>query len=200
MTANPDGPWTTQQSRNLLLDLGECGRPPLVSVPHFGYWTIGRGAPDNASSSAPAHASAALREPSARLAAVRSRSRASCARLSSGAVSGTVTYQITGSSPVMAHRSSARPVRHRSGSHSGSPDTGSCPARTLVSSRSHDDPASNARLRPGFHQPATMPRGSSESWIRCSTPGSRTAAGCPKSSTSAAGRKITPGSRRSARR
>ena len=44
----------------------------------------------------------------------------------------------------------------------------------------------------------TMPRGPSESWIRCSTPRSMTAAGCPKSSTSAARRKITPGSRRSA--
>ena len=47
------------------------------------------------------------------------------------AVSGTVTYPITGSLPVMAQRSSARPVWHRSGSH----------------------PASNARLRPAFHQP-----------------------------------------------
>ena len=45
---------------------------------------------------------------------------------------------------------------------------------------------------------ATMPRGSSESWIRCSIPSSRTAAGCPKSSTSAARREITPASRRSA--
>jgi len=43
----------------------------------------------------------------------------------------------------------------------------------------------------------TMPRGSSESWIRC-TPSRMTAAGCPKSSASAARRKITPGSRRSA--
>jgi hypothetical protein len=118
-----------------------------------GHRTTGRGAPDSAGSSAPARASAALGEPSARLAAVRSRSRASWAWLSSGAVSDTVTYPITGSLPVMAQRSSARPVWHRSGSHSGSPDTGSCPARTLVSSRSHDDPASNARLRPAFHQP-----------------------------------------------
>ena len=78
---------------------------------------------------------------------------ASWAWLSSGAVSGTVTYPITGSLPVMAQRSSARRVWHRSGSYSGSPDTGSCPARTLVSSRSHDDPASNARFRPAFHQP-----------------------------------------------
>jgi hypothetical protein len=84
---------------------------------------------------------------------VRSRIRASWARLSSGAVSGTVTYPITGSLPMMAQRSSARRLWHRSGSHSGSPDTGSCPARTLVSSRSHDDPASNARLRPALHQP-----------------------------------------------
>jgi hypothetical protein len=51
----------------------------------------------------------------------------------------------------MAQRSSPprlAPLR----SHSGSPDTGSCPARTLVSSRSHDDPASNARLGPALHQ------------------------------------------------
>ena len=47
------------------------------------------------------------------------------------AVSGTVTYPITGSLPVMAQRSSARPVWHRSGLY----------------------PASNARLRPAFHQP-----------------------------------------------
>ena len=40
---------------------------------------------------------------------------------------------------------------------------------------------------------ATMPRGSSESWIRCSTPSSRTATGCPKSSISAARRKNHPG-------
>jgi len=93
----------------------QCGRPPLVSVPHFGHWTIGRGAPDSASSSAPAHVSAALGEPSAQLAAVRSRSRASWAWLSSGAVSGTVTYPITGSLPVMAQRSSASPVWRRSG-------------------------------------------------------------------------------------
>lgn len=84
---------------------------------------------------------------------MRYRIWASLAWLSRGAVSGTVTYPITGSLPVMAQRSSARRVWHRSGSYSGSPDTGSCPARTLVSSRSHDDPASNARLRPALHQP-----------------------------------------------
>ena len=66
--------------------------------------TTGRGAADSAGSSAAAYA-----EPSAGLAAVRSRSRASWVWLSSGAVSGTVTYPITGSLPVMAQRSSARP-------------------------------------------------------------------------------------------
>jgi hypothetical protein len=116
----------------------QSARPALVLAP---------------ASSAPAHVSAALGEPSARLAAVRSRSRARWAWLSSGTVSGTVTYPITGSLPVMAQRSSSRSVWHRSGSHSCSPDTGSCPARTLVSSSSHDDPASNARLGPALHQP-----------------------------------------------
>ena len=46
-----------------------------------------------------------------------------------------------------------------------------------------------AAVQPGA---VHSPRGSWESWIRCSTPGSRTAAGCPKSSTCAARRKITP--------
>ena len=154
--------------------------------------------PGQASSSAPAHASAALGEPGARPAAVRSRSRASWAWLSSGAVSGTVTYPITGSLPVMAQRSSARRVWHRSGSYSGSPDTGSCrPGRWSAAGHMmtpHRTPGSGPRSISW----ATVPRGSSESWIRCSTPGSRTAAGCPTSSTSAARHKITPGSRRSA--
>ena len=111
---------------------------------------------------------------------------ASWAWLSSGAVSGTVTYPITGSLPVMAQRSSpprlaplrvtqwlppipapARPGRWSAAGHTMTP------RRT---------PGSG----PGSISRAMMPRGSSESWIRCSTPSSRTAAGCPKSSASAA--------------
>jgi hypothetical protein len=44
----------------------------------------------------------------------------------------------------------------------------------------------------------TMPRGSSESWIRCSTPGSRTAAGYPDIEHLRRPAQITSGSRGSA--